>query len=91
MYNDALTEKMSYGDSRTHHTKNKKTLLQMFDDISDTPNVIAIYTSEKSYSNLYSIKSSDKTDYKYRSFMRKGRINLVIHLEEKKAILEKLT
>lgn len=50
------------------HTQDKHTLNLMLDMIGDTPNVIAIYTTEKSPDELY---QNDK----WHSFMRKGRVD----------------
>lgn len=60
---------------KTIHTQNKQTLNEMFDDIADTKNVIAIYTTELSPQELY-----DMEDGKYRSFFRKGRVNTFIEM-----------
>lgn len=71
-YAEAVEERTEY-DPRLKYTRNKQTLNNMFDAISDTKYVIALYTTEKSYEEL------NQTE-EYKSFIRKGRIDFVINL-----------
>ena len=52
----------------TVHTRDKASLNQMLDSISDTEHLIAIYTTEKSPEDLYA-------QPKWRSFIREGRVS----------------
>jgi hypothetical protein len=79
IFNDVITEREMYGDSRLLHTQNKVTFNQMMDAIGDTKNVIAIFTSEKSPLELMKIHPD------YKSFMRKGRIDYFINMTQKDA------
>jgi len=82
IYENAITEKQMFGDSRILHTQNKKSLNSMLDAIGDVPNVIAIYTTEKSPSSLYKKE-------KLRSFFRPGRVDHTVELTEDQAIFDK--
>ena len=73
IYNDTLSENVEH-DPRLKHSKNKNTLNEMFDSISNTKNVIAIYTTEKSQDEL----NCDE----YKSFIREGRVDMFIKLNK---------
>jgi len=74
MFEKVLNDPPSY-DSRIQHTKDKSTFNNMMDSIANTPNVILIGTTEKSYEDL--------TLEKYQSFIRKGRIDYFMHMTKK--------
>jgi hypothetical protein len=73
IFKDVLKSKNLY-DTRTHHTKDKSTFVQMMDAIGDTPNVIMIGTTEKTPEELYQNEG-------YHSFMRPGRIDKFIEMD----------
>lgn len=60
-------------DPREQHAKNRSTMNNMMDAIGSVSNVIAIYTTEKSYDDLAKVEE-------YRSFLRPGRIDLYLNM-----------
>jgi len=74
MFEKILNEPPSF-DSRIQHTKDKSTFNNMMDSIGNTPNVILIGTTEKSYDEL--------TSERYRSFVRRGRIDYFMKMTNK--------
>ena len=73
LFDIALTENTRVEDKS--HCKNKQTFLTMLDNISNNCNTIAIYTTEKSFDQL-----CEKEEY--ASFIRKGRIDMIINMTE---------
>ena len=71
-YAHTLENKHSF-DPRLLHTQNKQTFNDMLDAIADTPDLIAIYTTEKSKKELMSNED-------YRSYMRIGRVDAHIEM-----------
>lgn len=78
--NEVTREKQLFGDSRILHTKNKLSFNSMMDAINDTPNVIALFTTEKSPEELYQ-------KVEHRSFIRKGRIDNFIKVNGKNVMI----
>lgn len=74
-FKDTLVPKNSF-DSRTHHTKDKQTFVDMMDSFGNTPNVIFIGTTELSTEQLYDEKNED-----YYSYTRPGRIDYFVELD----------
>ncbi len=75
-YEATITGREAF-DPRTQHTKNKNTFNDMMDTIGSTPYVIAIFTTELSPKKLYETET-------YKSFMRPGRVDFFLNMEETK-------
>jgi hypothetical protein len=83
IFEDALKHK-NIMDTRTHHTRNKKTLLQMLDAVGDTLNVLSIGTTELTPEQLYEHPE-------WHSFMRPGRIDYFVRFTKDPSRIEFLT
>lgn len=70
-------------DGRTAHTQNKTNFNNMLDDIANAPNVITIFTTEKSKAELDGVNSNPENTNEpitYKSFYRKGRVDFFIEM-----------
>lgn len=74
VYHKVINEDPGF-DPREQHTRSKQSFNNMLDAIGGTPYVITIFTTEKDPSEIY------QTD-EYRSFMREGRVDLFIKMED---------
>lgn len=83
IFAEALKQKNLF-DSRTLHTRTRKTLLQMFDSIGDTPNTFMVGTTEKTPEELYEYED-------WHSFMRPGRIDYFVRFDKDPSKIEFLT
>lgn len=81
IYMDVVKNKTHTYDTRGYHTKDISSFHNMMDDISDTNNVITIFTTEKSKEQLQENKN-------YLSFFRKGRIDFFINMTENNSYIE---
>lgn len=72
-YKDAFIDKQSFGDGRTHHTKNKISFNAMLDSLSESSHVIVIMTTEKTPQDLY-------TKEEHRPFFRPGRVDFFLQM-----------
>ena len=66
-------------DPREQHTRNKQSFNNMLDAIAATPYVVTIFTTERNPRQLYENEG-------YRSFMRRGRIDLFAKMAPNQAI-----
>lgn len=64
-------------DPRLKHTRNRSEFHNMLDAIGSIPNIIAIYTTEKT--DIHTVEE-------YRSFVRKGRVDMFIRMEKNSSI-----
>lgn len=71
--NDVTTPAQMFGDARLQHTKDKSSFNAMMDAIDNSPNTIAIFTTEKTPEELH--QNQD-----HLSFMRPGRIDYFVTL-----------
>lgn len=74
VYAEATKDKQ-FSEPRHLHTRNKKTLNDMFDAIGSTKYLIAIFTTEKAPHVLYNNEV-------FKSFLRPGRIDMFMHMEK---------
>ena len=77
-YYDEVNNPVQSFDSRLKHTRDVGTFHNMLDDIDSKKNVIAIFTTEKE--NIGEIES-------YRSFMRPGRVDLIVNMNEMTSVI----
>jgi len=69
-------------DARLQHSRNKSEFHNMLDSIGLTPYVIAIFTTEKTYEELYQVEE-------YRSFMRPGRVDMILNMTKDNSFASK--
>ena len=71
----------THNDIRSAHTRNKASFNDMLDAISNAPNVITIFTTEKSKDELDSVTNSNGNhSISFKSFYRKGRVDFFINM-----------
>ena len=70
-------------DPRTAHTRDKGNFTSMLDSIANAPDVITIFTTEKSKAELDAVNSIPENPNEiisYKPFYRKGRVDFFIEL-----------
>ena len=80
-YEQVFNEKEDF-DPRLKHARNKKSFHKMLDNFGNFPYVIGVYTSEFGPDALV------KKDGRYGSFLRPGRIDLVLEMTEDDCIVD---
>lgn len=82
---EAVFKNTLHHDPRPAATDNRTSFHTMLDAIPNYPNVITIFTTEKSKEELDAVNiTSENTDnqFNYLSFYRKGRVDFFIHMTD---------
>ena len=73
-------------ESRVSHTDSKVTFNNMLDAISRTPNVIAVFTTEKTLKYFLGFDGNNSTN-DYRPFFRLGRVDFFLQMSRNGTVL----